>query len=176
MSTPKNFKQILKNKPIFKPIVNKLPAFISRARTKEEEKKLKVLIKENTKILNKERCVVCESQLDGPIHSNSAQLYCVANNDHYVVNYSNMRIEYCQALYVFDMWEYQVIAAAISITEGIYNNYIYKCDRNLLKIFRYKADEKEKLLYYQGKMIIQFNKNITEKEFLEEMKLYITFS
>jgi hypothetical protein len=176
MSAPKNFKQLLKNKPIFKPIANNAVPIVYRQRTKEEEKKQEELIKENTKILNKERCVVCGSQLDGPIHSNSAQLYCVADNNHYVVNYSHRKIEYCQTLYVFDMWEYQVIAAATNIIEGIYNNYIYKCDRNLLEKFRYRTDEKEKLLYYQGKMIIQFDKNLTEKEFLEEMKLYITFS
>jgi len=173
MGQPQSYKDLFKNIKQRKQVAAPIPPQILKTRTQEQAKAEAKLQKEFIKFANDQRCEVCGDQLDGPVYFNRASLYCVSNNDHFKSGYNqNKKLIDSYALYSFDVVEYEVFASA---RDDEYNVKIYQLDKHLTPQFRYRLSEKKKIFEYVGTRF-EFPKGLSQKEFEQNIKLFITFS
>lgn len=129
--------------------------------------------KELEKFVNQKRCSVCGSQLDGPVYAAKAELYCVAYNSHYKCTYlfDNKLPKSSLATYAFDQNAYEIYSRLKDIDK--YYIEVYKIDLNLIPKFQQR--DKKKIMDCES-AIFKFQKNISEEDFLQKIKLYTVFS
>lgn len=177
MGSPKSFKDLFKNKkqvPFHhrdKIVLTPPPPKISEKEVKDRENKKREL----TDYCNKLRCVVCGSQLDGPVNYQFAELYCVMSNSHFKVKYlyGERNPEYSAAIYDFAQEKPEAYQVIFWKKGDSYSNEIFKLDLDLIERFRFK--EKIKVFSFIGKPIT-FPRGLSHNEFIKKMKLYTVFS
>lgn len=130
--------------------------------------------KELKEFVEKERCLVCGAQLDGPVEAKEARLYCVENNSHFNCKYLRGQTDlvWAKAIYSYTSWEYEVTCRLMAENQG-YNISIYKLDSSLNE--RYKQLEKKLIYNFIGIKLI-FDKGLTEEEFLAKLNFYCALS
>lgn len=129
--------------------------------------------KDFLKFCNSLRCPLCGSQLDGKIHVIHSQLYCVNNNDEYIVSYySNLEFPQFEKIkYYYPQYNYIVISEKHH-NDNEYYNTISRANTDNLPIYQVP----ELILEYNGDRPSYFRKRMEEKEFLNKLKLYLVFS
>lgn len=173
MSKPKSYQQILRFKTKSKSIDNApLPNKGGLVLTPEFVAEQKRLKQEMLYFVNKLRCPICKSQLDGEVNGKRAGLYCCDDSKEYTAEYSeNKTLKYCSFRICYEQLSYLIVCNLMQ--NSLYDVRIFEIDLSLTLIYQ---DKYRKLLFsYTGPVpILDFP--ISEKDLLSDLRLLAVFS
>jgi len=130
--------------------------------------------KDFIKFCNNLRCPLCDSQLDGNISTDQAELYCVSNNGEYRchvhINYNEPFFElirYWYPQYEYTIQNHLLASGWTTIIDRYNSDYsLYHKDKSRVRLFE----------IHGGPKILFFRKRMEEDVFLKKLKTYQTFS
>ncbi len=124
--------------------------------------------KEFVKRCNSFRCPLCGSQLDGNIHSQRADLYCVQDNSEYciVVRPDSDSIHSEKLMFSYSQYGYQIF-----IDE--HGTWVYRVNMDDHPSKRFGLKKK---IFHIPQRITGFHKRMNEEEFLQKLQTYQLFS
>jgi hypothetical protein len=129
--------------------------------------------KDVKRFFNNLRCPLCNGQLDGNIHINASNLYCINNQNEYIINilpFQNYPI-YESITHSYLHYEYNIVINMVG--NGVFNTKINRYDLTYTKFSRNKS--KLCLLDVNVRIDI-FRSKISEEDLLEKIGVYNTFS
>lgn len=125
------------------------------------------------KFCNDLRCPLCGSQLDGGIYSTEARLYCVETNSEYGSTwvYGEVEPHYEQIIHYAFEYEYEIISRRTGIDHHT----------SITRYFRgvdpeYRSTGKGVMLELDAQIPTCFRQRLSERDFLDKLSLYMTFS
>lgn len=143
-------------------------------KTISQREKDRQAYQEMKKFANKQKCIVCGSQLDGSVRYDLAKLYCVTQGvAEYAVHFQ-FGIDHAvwsKTTHYGNHFAFEVITN--HIIDSTVKNTVFKIDLSLNK--RYQQLEKKELFSFEGKPLI-IKAGMSETQLLEKMKLYTLFS
>lgn len=123
---------------------------------------------------NKQRCPVCDAQLDGPIGYDCAILYCRLNGEQQYKVYFKYGLEHIHWSITTYYTEHYAYEIETSYIEGnLFSNTLFKIDLSFNK--KFQQSTKKNIFSYEG-AILTFQKNISEEDLMSKIKLYTLFS
>lgn len=125
------------------------------------------------------RCLVCDAPLYGDVQFDIANLYCTNNFEEYSCTYTNifsevLLQEHTQIRFANKAYKYEIDSKLMRQETGYYRTIIYQTldcyDKNR------KSLKRNRIFNCAGTRFLNLLKIKEEKEFVNKLKLYNTFS
>jgi len=120
------------------------------------------------------RCPLCGSQLDGNVHNQKAELYCVTNNSEYKCRWFPNEVEPDTEIIRFWYYPYEYEINSQQVGPSNFNMSIVHYDMDANPIW--KNSTRIELFKYQGPRILAFRQRMEEAQFLKKIKTIKVFS
>lgn len=140
----------------------------------EEFEQRAILLKQMKKLVNSQRCPVCDAPLEGSVRYDGANVFCAANG----------RKEYYAGFVPTLTFPRTAVTTLYTTHLGFEIHHLYVSENNFVnQVFqldlsfseRFQQAEKKELLKYTGDRLI-LKGTFTEQKLIEKIKLYSIFS